>query len=144
MDICSDYIDRVDKYRSTLNKIARNEGMAEVMKALGSKAYMEDELRAFYENFDATFLHLFPDFVEQFNALLKPGERIILKPGKLLNSQLRVFALVRLGITDSVKIAEFLRYSVNTIYNYRVKMRNAALNERDDFEAQVARIGGYD
>jgi tetratricopeptide (TPR) repeat protein len=144
MDICSDYIDRVDKYRSTLNKIARNEGTAEVMKALGSKAYMEDELRAFYENFDATFLHLFPDFVEQFNALLKPGERIVPRAGKLLNSQLRVFALVRLGITDSVKIAEFLRYSVNTIYNYRVKMRNAALNERDDFEAQVARIGGYD
>ncbi len=58
-----------------------------------------------------------------------------------MNSQLRVFALIRLGITDSVKIAEFMRYSVNTIYNYRVKMRNAAMNERDDFEIQVMRIG---
>ena len=141
MDLCSDYIGKVDRYRVSLNRIARNEGTGEVIKALQSGQFLEDELRVFYENFDATFLHLFPDFVERFNALLRPEERIVLKPGKLLNSQLRVFALIRLGITDSVKIAEFMRYSVNTIYNYRVKMRNAAMNERDDFEIQVMRIG---
>ncbi|MDD4033717.1 MAG: DUF6377 domain-containing protein, partial [Bacteroidales bacterium] len=101
----------------------------------------EDELRDFYNNFDATFLHLFPNFIEQFNALLSREEQIVIKKGRLLNSELRIFALIRLGITDSVKIAEFLRFSVSTVYNYRVKFRNAALNGRDNFEEEVMKIG---
>jgi len=141
MDLCSAYIDSVEKYRSNLNKIARTEGSAEVMKAIRSSTYVEDELREFYTNFDATFLHLFPNFVEQFNALLMESERLTPKQGRLLNTELRIFALIRLGITDSVKIAGFLRHSVSTIYNYRVKMRNAALNDRDDFENQVMKLG---
>jgi hypothetical protein len=141
MDLCSEYINRVDKYRSGLNRIAKDNGVSGVMKALKSPVDLEDDLRDFYANFDATFLHLFPGFVEQFNMLLEEDKRIILKQGKLLNTELRVFALIRLGVTDSVKIAEFLRHSVNTVYNYRVKFRNAALNDRDHFENQVITIG---
>jgi len=141
MDLCSEYIDSVEKYRSALNKIARTEGTAELLKAIKASTYVEDELREFYANFDATFLHLFPNFINQFNALLIDGEYLIPKQGRLLNTELRIFALIRLGITDSVKIANFLRHSVSTIYNYRVKMRNAALNNRDDFENQVMKIG---
>jgi hypothetical protein len=81
--------------------------------------------------------------VEQFNSLLEEDKRIIPKQGKQLNTALRIFALIRLGITDSVKIAEFLRYSVNTIYNYRVKIRNSAINNRDDFEKQVMMVGQF-
>mgnify|MGYP002253616673 FL=1 len=86
-----------------------------------------------------TFLQLFPNFAEEFNALLT--EPMQPKPGELLNTELRIFALIRLGITDSTKIAQFLRYSVTTIYNYRTRVRNKALGERDEFETKVMQIG---
>ena len=86
-----------------------------------------------------TFLQLFPYFEEEFNALLT--EPMQPKPGELLNTELRIFALIRLGITDSTKIAQFLRYSVTTIYNYRTRVRIKALGERDEFETKVMQIG---
>ena len=94
-----------------------------------------------YEMFDSTFLHLFPNFVNDFNALLRPECRITFSdPGKL-NTDIRIFALIRLGIEDSSRIAEFLHYSVNTIYNYRAKVKNGAIGDREAFEAQVKAIG---
>lgn len=141
LDMCSNYINGVEQYRSHLNHIMRKDGGGEVLRTIKTATYIKEELDKFYMNFDATFLHLFPDFVKQFNALLQEDKRISLKQGELLNTELRVFALIRLGITDSVKIAEFLRRSSSTIYNYRVKMRNAAINERQDFEKQVSNIG---
>lgn len=138
LDLCSEYIGRIESYRSQLLHIARNGGMAELQKVLRSTTFIESELN----EFDATFLHLFPDFVAQFNELLQPDKRIEPAPGeRLLTTELRIFALIRLGINDSVKIAEFLRRSVSTVYNYRVKMRNAALVDREDFEKQVMKIG---
>jgi hypothetical protein len=141
MDLCSEHIEQKEKYRTHLYKVAQEKGIGAVLQSLKTSDLLEDELKEFYANFDATFLHLFPNFVERFNALLKEDKRIILKPGKLLNTELRIFALIRLGISDSVKIAKFLRHSVNTVYNYRVKMRNSAINNRDDFENQVMMIG---
>ncbi len=142
LDLCSEYIGRIASYRSQLLHIARNGGMAELQKVLRSTTFIESELNEFYAKFDATFLHLFPDFVAQFNELLQPDKRIEPAPGeRLLTTELRIFALIRLGINDSVKIAEFLRRSVSTVYNYRVKMRNAALVDREDFEKQVMKIG---
>ena len=142
LDLCSEYIGRIETYRSQLLRIAREGGMAELQKVLRSTAFIESELNEFYAKFDATFLHLFPDFVAQFNELLQPDKRIETIPGEmLLTTELRIFALIRLGINDSVKIAEFLRRSVSTVYNYRVKMRNAALASREEFEKQVMRIG---
>ena len=142
LDLCSEYIGRIESYRSQLLHIARNGGMAELQKVLRSTTFIESELNEFYAKFDATFLHLFPDFVAQFNELLQPDKRIEPAPGeRLLTTELRIFALIRLGINDSVKIAEFLRRSVSTVYNYRVKMRNAALVDREDFEKQVMKIG---
>ena len=82
----------------------------------------------------------FPDFVKRFNELLQPDAAILPKKGELLNTELRIFALVRLGIEDSSQIAEFLRYSVNTIYNYRAKVKNKAQVSRDDFENMVRNI----
>lgn len=142
LDLCSEYIGRIETYRAQLLRIAREGGMAEVQKVLRSTAFIESELDEFYAKFDATFLHLFPDFVEQFNELLQPDKRIETIPGEmLLTTELRIFALIRLGINDSVKIAEFLRRSVSTVYNYRVKMRNAARTGREEFEKQIMRIG---
>lgn len=143
LDLCSDYIGRMERYRARLSKLAKNGSTAELQQALKSTAFIESELDEFYAQFDATFLHLFPNFVEQFNALLQPDKRIETRPGgnAILTTELRVFALIRLGIGDSVKIAEFLRRSVSTIYNYRVKMRNAAMERREEFEKRVMHIG---
>ena len=104
------------------------------------EAFADTDLKELYGNFDTAFLHLFPDFVGKFNELLQPEERIILRKGELLNTELRIFALIRLGIDDSSQIAEFLRYSVNTIYNYRAKVKNKACVSRDDFETCVMKI----
>lgn len=82
---------------------------------------------------------MFPDFISEFNALLRPGEQIQLKPGDLLNTELRIFALIRMGITDSQTIATLLFYSPQTIYNYRTAVRNKAI-DRDNFEKQVETI----
>ena len=81
-----------------------------------------------------------PDFVKKFNELLQNDEYIVLKRDELLNTELRIFALIRLGIDDSSQIAEFLRYSVNTIYNYRAKVKNKARVPREDFEDIVRKI----
>ena len=93
-----------------------------------------------FADFDRTFLSLFPTFVESFNSLLQPDDKFVLENKGALNSTLRIFALIRLGIDDSSQIAEFLRYSVNTIYNYRAKVKNKACVSRDDFEMCVMRI----
>ena len=111
---------------------------------ISSSKELNNELSEFYDNFDDTFLELFPNFVNEFNALLQPDEQIVPKDGHQLNTELRIFALIRLGITDSAKIAQFLRYSITTIYNYRTRVRNKAAGNRDDLEKMVAMIGRND
>lgn len=140
MDLCSNYINKVEEYRNSLNTIARTQGVNEVMKAIRRPPLLKNELDSFFEDFDRAFLKIFPHFVEQFNTLLQADKQIVLKQGELLNTELRIFALIRLGIGDSIKIAEFLRRSPSTIYNYRVKLRNAATNNRDDFDNQVRNL----
>lgn len=142
MDQCSLYIEKIDAYRKSLNKLTAAGKIDELKKALKSTDLMDEELKAFYRNFDSTFLKLFPNFVDDFNKLLKPDCQIVLKKAGQLNTELRIFALIRLGITDSEKIAQFLRYSVITIYNYRVKTRNKAAGNRKELEERVMAIGG--
>ena len=140
MDQCSTYLDKMDLYRRSLNKIAAAGRVEELYKAIKSSQFLEEELKDFYANFDMTFLQLFPNFVEALNELLLPEEQIVLKPDELLNTELRIFALIRLGIKDSSQIAELLHYSVNTIYNYRSRVKTKARVSRDDFEDLVAKI----
>ena len=143
--MCSYYIGGLERYRSTLRKSAKNGGFQEVNEMLKSSDFINKELNEFYAQFDASFLNLFPDFVEQLNELLQPDKRIECKSKDgILNTELRVAALIRLGVTDSVKIAYFLRRSVSTIYNYRVKMRNSALSDREEFEKQIMHIGRFE
>ena len=141
MDQCSVYLEKMDNYRRSLGKIAATGNVEELYKNIKSSKFIEGELKEFYTNFDNTFLQLFPTFVEDFNALLADDEQISLKDGERMNTELRIFALIRLGITDSVKIAQFLRYSVTTIYNYRTKVRNKAAGDRDLLEQEVMTIG---
>lgn len=141
MDQCSVYLEKMDNYRRSLGKIAATGNVEELYKNIKSSKFIEGELKEFYTNFDNTFLQLFPTFVEDFNALLADDEQISLKAGERMNTELRIFALIRLGITDSVKIAQFLRYSVTTIYNYRTKVRNKAAGDHDLLEQEVMTIG---
>ncbi|REH01604.1 DUF6377 domain-containing protein [Flavobacterium aquicola] len=139
--LCSSYINKLENYRVILNKKAALKQFDEIYKMLKSTTLVEKELEELYENFDVIFLNLYPTFVKDFNALLITEEQIVLKQGELLNTELRIFALIRLGITDSVKIAAFLRYSLSTIYNYRTKARNKSAVSRNDFEETVMKIG---
>ena len=144
IDQCSLYIDKMDKYRKHLQKVAQKGGAKELFEEIRSKSFIDNELKDFYAQFDDSFLNLFPNFVDDFNNLLVPEQRIRLKPGEKLNTELRIFALIRLGISSSTKIANFLRYSVTTIYNYRVKLRNAAAGDREKFDDAVMMIGRCD
>lgn len=141
MDQSLEHIGMLDTYRKAIAKLVNAGKNDELKKLVKSSKLIEDELKAFYEQFDMTFLNLFPTFVEDFNNLLLPEERILPKKQGTLNTELRIFALIRLGITDSDKIAKFLRYSLTTIYNYRTKVRNKAKGDRAALEREVAKIG---
>ena len=134
-------IDRMESYRRKILLAYRKYGAEQLASQLDSPLDVEDELRSFYNSFDETFLHLFPTFVEDVNRLLKPEQRLVPKTGRLMNTELRLLALIRLGVTDNVKMAHFLRSSLSTVYNYRSKIRNAALSDQPPFEEQVAKIG---
>lgn len=102
---------------------------------------IDDELKEFYDQFDRTFLNLFPSFIEEFNNLLLPEYAVWPKKEGALNAELRIYALIRLGITDSDRIAKFLRYSLATIYNYKTKVKNKARGDRNSLESEVMKIG---
>ena len=116
-------------------------GYLDKLKKTITRDQYEAELKSFYKTFDTSFLSLYPNFVEDFNELLKDENRIILKDGEMLNTELRIFALIKLGITQSSHIASLLRYSVNTIYNYRAQIKNAVKEDRGNFEDRVKKIG---
>ena len=140
-NICSDYIDKLDNYRLKVNRKLKAKLYNDLMRMTSSEQLKEDEVKELFDNFDSAFLHLFPTFVDDFNALLRPEERISLPSRNHLNTDLRIFALIRLGIDESSKIAEFLRYSPNSIYAYRARIKNKAAGNRADFERQVKEIG---
>lgn len=142
LNLCSTYIDKMESYRRMLNKKAASGKVDDLYKTLKSTQFIEIELKEFYQNFDSSFLNIFPHFVENLNSLLPEEEQIILKQEGCLNTELRIFALIRLGITDSLKIANFLRYSITTIYTYRSKLKNKSLH-KDCFEEKVMEIGRY-
>ena len=137
MSLCAQYIDKLDNYRKMVNKKMKNKELDELFQISKSTELKEKELEELYENFDTVFLHLFPNFIDDFNALLLPEMRIHPKEENRLTTDIRIFALIRLGFEDSSKIAEFLHYSVNTIYNYRARIKNGALGNREQFEKQV-------
>lgn len=141
LSICSEYIDKLDNYRIKVNRKLKANQYADLLRMTGSEQLKEDELKELFDNFDAVFLRLFPTFVDEFNSLLRPEEHIVPSGKSRLNTDLRIFALIRLGIDESSKIAEFLHYSPNSIYAYRARIKNKAAGNRDDFEQRVKEIG---
>ncbi|MBQ2322877.1 MAG: transcriptional regulator, partial [Bacteroidales bacterium] len=100
-----------------------------------------DESKEFLNEFDTFFLNLYPTFVSDFNKLLRPEEQIATHDEGQLNTVLRIYALVRLGINDSVKIAEFLHCSAQTVYNNRLKTRNKSIIAKEEFLSAVQNLG---
>ncbi len=141
MSLCSRYVERLDDLRKKVRNKVKNGQTAELNALLRSSDFNADDMEELYVNFDTAFLHLFPDFVEQFNSLLTPESRTpVPQPGRL-TTQMRIFALIRLGITDSGRISEILHYSVNTIYNYRAQTKKLSACGKEDFEERVKKIG---
>lgn len=138
-NLCSSYINDAEKNRIRILGKLKSGKNKEVQEQLDQSTMKEDLSKLFY-NFDMIFLELFPDFIERFNALLRPGEHIEVKGDNLLSPELRIYALVRLGINDSVKIASFLHYSPQTVYNYRMKTRNRSDLPKEEFVSRVRRL----
>lgn len=140
-NLCSSYINKLENYRLTLHKKLKARQTEEALQITGSASLVTNELKEFFQNFDAVFLNIYPNFVDAFNALLKKEEQIIPKAGDILTPELRVFALMRLGVTDSSKIAGFLHYSPQTVYNYKLKIKNKLAVSKEEFAARMQQIG---
>lgn len=140
LERCVSYLDKLELYRRTLAKMAMASRIDDLFKTIKSEQFIQDERKNFYTEFDKSFLELFPYFITSFNQLLLKEEHIELKPGELLTPELRIYALIRLGVTDSNQIAHFLGYSLATIYNYRSKIRNKAIGDKDKFEQCVMNL----
>ncbi len=143
LNIHSDYIEKIDKHQKLVKKMLNGRQFDKLMTLVSSQDYIDLEIQEFYNTFDNAFISIYPDFIKQINKLLKTEQQILVKDDEILNTELRIFALIRLGIKDSSHIARLLRYSVNTIYNYRVKIKNRAIVPRDDFEELIRNIGAF-
>lgn len=142
--LCSGYISKLENWTKTINKKVRANQFEDLKTFTNKPTLVADEMKDFYQNFDAIFMNIYPDFISDFNSLLKPEAQILPKEKELLNTELRIYALVRLGIKDSVKIAEFLHCSTQTVYNYRLRIRNNAIVPKDNFAEIVANLGKVD
>ena len=140
LDQCVAYLDKLESYRRSLAKLAMASRIDDLFKAIKSEQFIKDERKEFYQNFDKSFLELFPNFITSFNELLMEDDRVYPKSHELLNTELRIFALIRLGITDSNAIAHFLGYSLATVYNYRSRMKHRAKGDMDAFEQEVMNL----
>lgn len=139
VNLCSVYMDKLNKFCSLVNRKISSGQVDDLARLARSGKLVESEQKEFYNTFDDAFLHLYPGFVDEVNNLLRPEERIVLSEGEKLNTDLRILAFMRLGIEESTRIAQILSYSVNTIYTYRNKLRNKAI-DRDTFEDSVRNI----
>lgn len=139
--ICSNYITSQEEFRANLHRLLATRKFEQAVQLVKSPDLSYEEIKQLYANFDKIFLQIYPDFVNDFNTLLREEERITLKNPDKLTTELRIYALVRLGLNDSVKIARFLHCSVQTVYNTRQRTRNKSAVPRDEFAGRVRALG---
>lgn len=139
LNLYSEYITKLDVYRKLVSKYVNANQMNALLKLSKSKRLIDEELEIFNNNFDSSFLHIYPNFLSEVNKLLKPDHQIELTDIKQLNTELRILALIKLGIDNSSRIAKILRYSVNTIYNYRAAINKSAI-DKTNFEKMIKSI----
>jgi DNA-binding CsgD family transcriptional regulator/cell division protein FtsB len=141
LEMCSLYVNRMDLFKKRSARYLKSRQYAELERLIHGKGDNDEDAVELYKIFDSAFIHLFPHFVDDLNRLLRPEAQLSAEKDGQLSTSIRIFALIRLGINDSSKIAEFLHYSVNTIYNYRARVKKGALGNKDDFENKVKMIG---
>jgi len=140
-NLYSTYIDKLEAYRKNINRKLKTGQVTEALKMSSSTSLLSDELKEFLQNFDAIFLNIYPNFLDHFNNLLIEDGRMYPKSNDILTPEMRIFALIRLGINDSGKIANFLHYSPQTVYNYKLKIKNKLLVSKDEFDKAIHEIG---
>ncbi|MBX9851501.1 MAG: helix-turn-helix transcriptional regulator [Cytophagaceae bacterium] len=137
--LISDYIEKIEKFKNTIDR-KMSQKKIEDIRDLVNSMNLKPEREQLYLTFDKTFLKIFPGFVEQFNSLFNPEDQFVLDEKQGLPTELRIFALIRLGISDTEKIAKILDYSVNTIYAYKTRIKNKSIVENEKFEEELMKI----
>lgn len=139
LNLCTVYMDKLNQLCKLTERKISSGKVDELLRLAKSGRFVEDQSKEFYEIFDSAFLHLYPDFPREVNKLLKPDKQIELKNPEVLNTELRILAVMRMGINDSSRIAQVLNFSINTIYSYRNRIRAKAI-DRDNFETDICSI----
>ena len=139
MDISAVYIKKLDDYRKLVSRKIKAKQTADLLTAINSYKLAEEEASSFYIRFDKAFVDLYPNFVDEFNQLLLPEKQIVLPAPNSLTKELRIYALMRLGITDGQELATLLFYSTQTIYNYKAAIRKRA-KDLTTFDAAINRL----
>lgn len=139
LKLCSTYIQSIGDYKKLVNRKIKAGQFEDLHNMTLSNQQLANEFKDFYREFDKAFLNIFPNFVDEFNALLKEDQQFKLKKEDLLNTELRIFALIRLGIKDSSQIADFMNYTPVTVYSYRTKVKSRAIN-KDTFDQDILQI----
>ena len=143
LELCSNLIHRGEERLKKMNRLARDRKLEELFAELKSNTPINGGIRMFHQNFDTAFLNIYPDFVSEVNNLMTEGNGFdVGEDASKLTTELRVLALIRLGIQDNQKIADILRSSITTIYTYRSKLKSRARN-KDTFEEDIRRISTY-
>ncbi len=143
LSLCSIYMDKLNQFCKLAQRKISTGKVDDLYKLTKSGKFVDEQSSEFYEVFDSAFLHIYPTFISDVNNLLRPDSRIELREGEQLNTDLRILAFMRLGIEESTRIAQILNYSVYTIYTYRNKLKNRAVN-RDTFEDDIMKIGAIE
>ncbi len=138
-NINSEYVDKIEEFKRAVDHKLVNRKFDDI-KFIVNNIDLKREREALYFSFDKVFLKLFPDFVTIFNSFFEEKDRITLKDNQLLNTELRIFALIRMGISDTEKIAKILNYSVNTIYAYKTRVKSKSRIPNEEFEQKIMGI----
>ena len=139
LSLSSIYIEKLEEFHRVAKRKLKANQTADLYTLIESESMLNEQSQMFYKIFDNAFIHIYPTFVNDVNALLQPDKRIEL-PALRLNTELRILAFLRLGIDDSEQISRFLGLSINTIYTYRNKLKSKAIN-RITFDSEVMKIG---
>ena len=138
-NINTEYIEKIEAFKRSIDNKLLLKKFDDIRFVVGN-INIKKEREELYFSFDKVFLKLFPDFVTTFNSYFKNEDKIVLKDGQLLNTELRIFALIRMGIHDTEKIAKILDYSINTIYNYKARIKSKSLLPNEEFERKIMSI----
>ncbi|MDB5144625.1 MAG: hypothetical protein JWQ66_3338 [Mucilaginibacter sp.] len=138
-NINSIYIDKLESFQKSLDKKLSSKRYEDAQAAI-KNLNLENERHQLFHTFDKVFLQLFPGFIDKFDSLFHPEDKISITEGQLLSTEHRIFALIRMGIHDNDRIAKLLGYSVNTIYSYKNRIKNKSFIANDEFEDHIMAI----